>query len=75
MSTLLLFITPSLVVLADVTPHGDSESEKERANKRERCGNYLGRITICPDIFLLGANFICSKIPKVSISYRHRWQD
>ncbi|KTF80814.1 hypothetical protein cypCar_00035166, partial [Cyprinus carpio] len=32
----LLFITRSLVVLADVTPHGDSEGENERANEEER---------------------------------------
>lgn len=32
----LLFITRSLVVLGDVTPHGDSEGENERANEEER---------------------------------------
>lgn len=72
-----LFTTSSLVVLADVTAHGDLEweSEREGRRERERCGNYLGGTTICPDIFLLGAIFICSKIPEVSTSYRHRWQD
>ncbi len=32
----LLFATHSLVVLAEVTPHGDSESKNERANEEER---------------------------------------
>ncbi len=32
----LLFITRSLLVLADVTPHGDSKSQNERVNEEEK---------------------------------------